>query len=85
MTMAVQRALVFTAGNLGPTCSAVEVAIERGTAGHPGTVRAVRNCDKPSAVIVTATGTGVRTAFCAECGDAIARSTDVGVVRTQRG
>jgi hypothetical protein len=78
--MAVQRALMFTAGSVGPTCAAMEVAIERGTDGREGTIRGIGECDKPTAVLVIATGTGVKTGFCADCGDAIAHSSDVGVV-----
>jgi hypothetical protein len=77
---------MFTAGSVEPTCAAFEVAIERGTDGREGTMRGIRNCDKPTAVIVIATETGVRTGFCADCGDAVARGTDVGVVaRIKRG
>ena len=73
--MTVKRALVYRMGSKGPQCAASEVAIERGTKGAEGSIRPIRDCKKPATVVVKGT------AFCAGCGDAVAASSDVSVVR----
>jgi hypothetical protein len=45
--MAIERALVFEVGRVGPTCSAYEVTIEEG---DPGTLHPLRRCSEPTAV-----------------------------------
>jgi len=73
--MAVKRALVYRMGAKGPQCAATEVAIERGTKGAEGSIRPIRDCKKSATVEVKGTG------FCADCGNAVAASSDVSVVR----
>lgn len=73
--MAVKRSLVYRMGHKGPGCAATEVAIERGTKGKDGSIRPIRDCRKPATLVVNGT------AFCATCGDAVAASSDVSVVR----
>jgi hypothetical protein len=72
--VAVKRGLVFRAGERGSTCAAMEVAIERGTEGREGSMRGIRECTSPATVEIH------RTHFCDDCGDAIARSSNVAVV-----
>jgi hypothetical protein len=72
--MAVKRALLFRAGERGSTCAAMEVAIEHGEDGREGSMRGIRECTSPATVEVH------RTHFCADCGNAIARSSNVAVV-----
>jgi hypothetical protein len=72
--VAVTRALMFRAGERGMLCSAYMVAIERGSEDRKGTIRKIGDCINPATVEVH------RTNFCADCGDAIARSSDVAVV-----
>ena len=73
--MAVKRALVYQMGSKGPQCAAAEVAIEQGTKGTEGSIRPVRDCKKSATVVVNGT------AFCPACGDAVAASAGISVVR----
>jgi hypothetical protein len=77
--MAVKRALVYRAGNgVGSTCGAYEVAIERGSRGQAGTMRALGRCTKPPTVTLN------RTRLYVDCRDVIQCSTDVHVVRANQ-
>jgi hypothetical protein len=76
--MAVKRALIYRAGHNGPGCAAAEVAIEPATKGNQGSIRGIRNCKKPATVVIKGT------AFCADCGTAVSRSSEISVVRQIR-
>jgi hypothetical protein len=81
--MAVRRALVFRAGQVGLICAAYEVELEPGTELRAGAVRLVRDCTSIATERLEGAD-GSQTGLCAPCRDLIAASTSVGIVRVQK-
>jgi hypothetical protein len=71
--MAVQRALVFKVGSVGPKCSAYQVAIDK----DAGTLRTLRQCSNDAGVFWRGTS------LCVACFRTIARS-ELGVLKVVR-
>lgn len=66
--MAVNRALMFRAGENGLICAAYEVGIERGDQDRDGRIRPIRSCTN----LATATWNG--TGLCAGCRTVLERA-----------
>jgi hypothetical protein len=76
--MAIRRAVVFRVGTVGLICAAYEVAIERGTEGREGTIRPIRDCSKPTTVMLQAKDRSL-TGLCDDCADTALSKPNLGL------